>query len=209
MTGLWSGKTMAPLVKASTAVVMATVVAGCGVTRYTHVIPVMPDNRPSAAYSYVVRSGGPLMVEVHNAPASADEAAIAAAMPSPPGFAPVTFASGDLPATARPELADYRYVLVFGAPETFDGDDACALRDGQVPTPTPTPAPVMGDAQDGRMVAAFCYRADALRQVRVSGPEVLLPDGAASSSGQSMLWLVSAYLVPPPEQNRCGMRQSC
>lgn len=170
------------------ALTATVVLSACDATRYTHVIPVAPSIEAASAYRYVSSVGGPMLMEVYAAPPSASAADIAAAFPPPAGFSPVRFVTA-LPADARKELADYRFVLVFSAPVAFDGDDACALKAGGTPAKLPA-------AEGSDLLASFCYKGQSLRQVRASGPDLAFTGGARTPAAKAVLFQLSGYLVP-------------
>lgn len=164
--------------------------SACDGARYSHVIPVSPTPAAPAAYRYVASLGGPLRMEVYAPPATVRGADLAAAFPSPPFYNTVRFTTV-LPPDSRPELADYRVVLVFSAPVAFDGDDACALTVPPATTPARPPVPEGDD-----LMAAFCWKDQTLRQVRVSGSAPAFAGGVTSPAAQAVLSQVSGYLVP-------------
>lgn len=169
------------------ALIAGLALSACDGPRYSHVIPVSPSPAAPAAYRYVVSVGGPMLMEVYAPPPTVSGADLAAAFPSPAFYSPVRFTTA-LPPGSRPDLADYRFVLVFSAPVAFDGDDACAL------TATGTARPPVPEGGD--LMAAFCWKDQTLRQVRVSGPDLAFSGGVTAPATQAVLSQVSGYLVP-------------
>lgn len=159
---------------------VSLLVAACGMTRLTR--PWAEPHAARALWTYA-GAGKPFLVEVHNPPPGVTAQAVADAFPSPPTVAPASSFTADPTATAHPE---YRFVLLFGAPATVDGADACS---GQ--------APVLSGGDS--LQAAFCHRGRVLAEVRGEALGESFAQGAASPAARGVLYDVVRHLVPPPE----------
>lgn len=159
---------------------MAGALAACGLPRYSRD---WAEPRTARAFWSYAGAGQPFLIEVHNPPPPVTAEGLAAAFPSPPTVAPAARFTADAASAARPE---YRFVLMFGAPNTADGDDACAGAAARLKG---------GEA----LQAAFCYRDRALAEVRVEALGDAFVGGAGTAEVRKILYGISRYLVPPPE----------
>ncbi len=172
MTRLWTGIVVW--------IGIAGALAACGLPRYSRD---WAEPRTARAFWSYAGAGQPFLIEVHNPPPTVAAEDLAAAFPSPPMVAPAARFTADPANAARPE---YRFVLMFGAPNTTDGDDACA---GAVPRLSG------GEA----LQAAFCYRDRTLAEVRAEALGDAFAGGAGTAEARRILYGISRYLVPPPE----------
>lgn len=162
---------------------IAGALAACGVPRYSRD---WAEPRTARAFWSYAGAGQPFLVEVHNAPPGVTAEALATAFPSPPTVAPAARFTADAALAARPE---YRFVLMFGAPNTADGDDACT---GAVPRLSGGQA----------LQAAFCHRDRTLAEVRAEALGDAFAGGAGTAEARKILYGIARYLVPPPEVDR-------
>lgn len=165
-------------------VLTAIATAACSVPRLAYQDRESTVARPYWSYA---AAGKPFLLEVYRPPEGIAPAELAAIFPSPPWVAPVGRFTVDPAEAARP---DYRFVLLFDAPQGVEGSDLCTLR--QVPG---APGPAAADTDAAH--AAFCYENQAITDVRAENVDQVFAEGTDTARARDLLFRIGTALLPP------------